>query len=1541
MTNLDCHTNRIKSLDVSKNVELTELHCNNNPLASINISKNITLKVLRCHNTGIEAVNTSKNIELTEFYCYNNLLRGLDVSQNVKLKTLRCGGNQLENLNLHHNPALVSLYCRNNRLTNLDLTGNVALEHLECDSNRLTGIDISQSVRLKYLYCTDNRLTNLNVSANTALSVLHCSNNRLAGLNVAANMALTELYCNNNLLTELIAGDGTGTGQKHSNLYAFTDPGKNGVMALKKFYCNNNQLTELNIDKCVWLEFLYCNDNLLAGLDITLNTRLINLYCHHNRLTGLNTEKNKSLTRLYCNNNRITELDLYKNEELLELDCSGNSLTSLDIRMNPMLIEFSCADNPIENLDMRKNRYLLKISYGQKGSAKIPGTVFAPPEQKYAAVLQKADELRIQRKYPEALSWIQENITTYPKRSSGGTMSFNPIMELQERIKYLEKIMAESGYHERQADAVVLLAIGRAYSYCGSFTTAEKIYRKYYDTVLATVDRDNEDIYAYHLEKIKEEVGLGLPVDQIMEWSMEKPGAYILAWKKAHAENNEPKKRRLQEDMLLYLIRGNPEKARDHYRILKYDAIERNDKGRWSVEKTYPSSLDKIPDIIIKAEASGMIPFAARKETEAFKRFIVKDNHAFKAYREEYDIYLKNPEKFIAAVEPLINDFDGRQPYYVYALALLAKNYLKLGRMGKVKYYLSLAEKAETPDIGSGGDELVDAYEILSDAAYASANHIGAKRYALKATDAAQRAFGKYTWDYLESLNQSIKIYLATGEYARAASGLDELILIAETVMYNYNPSDRSREQSLRRYQQIYINAGIGFMELGDYYEAEYCLLTATNSGMLVNTFEYLGRLYMLTGKYGKAEKYLTLKLGTYAKEEKKQRAKALTNLAYFYFVTENDAEADNYFMQAGALYEEIGAGVEYLEYLGLFLSERKGEYIQAEKCFAAAKAIREKTLGRTHPAYAASLRNLGMVYRNMKNFTESSRCFAEAVTIDMEQVAGNFSYLSDRQRSVFWQTKQHDFDALYSLTYDAPVETSSRTAYDNTLFTKGLLLRTGAGVREAIYASDNGRLIADYDLMILLRQQISELQAEETPDIRKLQMLEIRADSLDKALTIASQAYKDLKADFSTHWQDVSAQLQPGEVAIEFVHFRYFDKKLTDSTLYCALILKKDSKAPVWIPLCEERQLQALVKRTGGIQEHTQGLYSGTNGDELYRLIWQPLEKELKGVRTVYYSPSGMLHQIALAALPTDHSVLSDKYDLQLVSSTREIARLKKEKPGMLPQRTAAVYGGLWYDADRDHLISEAKNPGIIIPSPQGDGPEFAIASVLPKDIKRGQSWKYLPGTEKEAKQICGYLKDWNISNRLYTEVAGNEESFKRLSGSSAGIIHLATHGFFLKDTIDDDRELMRSIGGQDQKAFANPLLRSGLLMAGANRAWTREGIIDDIQDGILTADEIAQMNLVKTRLVVLSACETGLGEVKSAEGVFGLQRAFKLAGVETLIMSLWAVNDEATSELMSAFYKLWLSGKTKREAFATAQRQVREKYKEPYHWAGFVMMD
>jgi CHAT domain-containing protein len=344
-----------------------------------------------------------------------------------------------------------------------------------------------------------------------------------------------------------------------------------------------------------------------------------------------------------------------------------------------------------------------------------------------------------------------------------------------------------------------------------------------------------------------------------------------------------------------------------------------------------------------------------------------------------------------------------------------------------------------------------------------------------------------------------------------------------------------------------------------------------------------------------------------------------------------------------------------------------------------------------------------------------------------------------------------------------------------------------------------------------------------------------------------------------------------------------------------------------------------------------------------------------LESVSTIYYSPSGLLHKIAFGALPTgddeeidfenldfenfeekDVNRLADKYDLNLVSSTREVVHLSRGKTEAVIS-SAVLYGGLDYNASAQ-AMREAARPY------RKEDDNADIVSRLPEWLLRETGYSLLPTSRDEALTVQGYLNRKNVPNNLYLGSLGNEESFKALTGKKTGLIYLATHGFFLADVErkhDEREQLQQSQRTSALKASENPLLRSGLLLAGGNNALLNKPV-EGAESGVLTADKIAGINLLGAQLVVLSACQTGLGDVNNKEGVFGLQRSFKLAGVETLIMSLWEVDAESSAKLMSVFLQEWLfSGKSRQAAFKEAQRQVRTQYPEPYHWAAFVMLD
>jgi CHAT domain-containing protein len=221
-----------------------------------------------------------------------------------------------------------------------------------------------------------------------------------------------------------------------------------------------------------------------------------------------------------------------------------------------------------------------------------------------------------------------------------------------------------------------------------------------------------------------------------------------------------------------------------------------------------------------------------------------------------------------------------------------------------------------------------------------------------------------------------------------------------------------------------------------------------------------------------------------------------------------------------------------------------------------------------------------------------------------------------------------------------------------------------------------------------------------------------------------------------------------------------------------------------------------------------------------------------------------------------------------------------------------------------------------------------------------------YLDGTMKEVEKIRKLADHKRITSVVISGNEATEESIKNIYGkSSPDVIHIATHGFFFPDVSKNyNRTGLKASGKSVIPGFRssdNPLMRSGLAFAGANHRWSGEKVPSGMDDGILTAYEVSNMYLQATQLVVLSACETGLGEIRGSEGVFGLQRSLRMAGAKNILMSLWQIPDYQTSELMGQFYEEWFSGKPIGEAFRLAQNYMKEKYpRQPFMWAAFVLL-
>lgn len=408
--------------------------------------------------------------------------------------------------------------------------------------------------------------------------------------------------------------------------------------------------------------------------------------------------------------------------------------------------------------------------------------------------------------------------------------------------------------------------------------------------------------------------------------------------------------------------------------------------------------------------------------------------------------------------------------------------------------------------------------------------------------------------------------------------------------------------------------------------------------------------------------------------------------------------------------------------------------------------------------------------------------------------------------------------------------------------------------------------------------------------------------------LRTTQQRRQALTPDHIT-WRDVQKRLGNGDAAIEFVSFNVFEgDKIKVLHLYAAMVITRGSKRPVLIPMTTQKSLTRW--------QDPSDLYAVNKyGAAMGQLVWLEILNYLypKDITTIYFAPWGVLNQIAIESLPYDkESTFAYHYNLTRLSSTRELVKQHNHYPA----KTAVLFGDLFYRASAEAMQQTATTRSAVYP---------------------------LAASKEEITGIKQILAEKGYQIRTYTQEQGTEESFKAMDSHSPSILHLSTHGFV------------------DRQNESDAMRRSGLILSYGARAWEGKPVPKDVEDGILTAAEIAALDLSGTDIVVLSACNTALGEV-TTEGVWGLQRAFKLAGVQTIVMSLWAVDDEATAVLMQYFYEELMKERRAlakaaaldpgiaehlfdyaHNALARAQRRMQQhpKYSKPYYWAGFVVVD
>ena len=607
--------------------------------------------------------------------------------------------------------------------------------------------------------------------------------------------------------------------------------------------------------------------------------------------------------------------------------------------------------------------------------------------------------------------------------------------------------------------------------------------------------------------------------------------------------------------------------------------------------------------------------------------------------------------------------------------------------------------------------------------------------------------------------------------------------------------------------------------------------------------------------------------------------------------------------------------------------------YAQAEKLLTEAMALSNDILGKDNYGTVIYLTMLTRVYEATAQWDKATQLQQQASEILLNSIDKNFYGFSEKERQQFYDQRiSYNFEYYtdYALRRITTAPSLSGWIYNNRMATKGLLLQSTEKVRLRIMNSDDTELKNKFIVWKLKKNNLARMLKVVAYDpeeqTSKIPELEKEINELEKELSQKSELMATVTTMNSRYnWQQVQEKLSDHQAAIEMIRFRKKSgNALSDTIHYAALILTRHSPYPEWVVLTNGNEMEGKY-----INYYRNAIKNKLPDQSSYPVFWKKIADKLaelsagEPIKTIYFSPDGVYHLLSSNTLfnPVSEKYLIDEIHIQLVGSTKDL--ITKTSHDKLPS-SAVLLGFPDYNA-----------------SPRADSISSSLSSQERPALDTTQRFLVgnqvttLPGTREEVNRIEKTLLQQRIPALKLLGPNASEENIKAVK--DPGVLHIATHGFFIPDlpAVNADVKTNTAV------SHGNPLLRSGLLLAYCQSALRKNKTIVTAEDGILTAYEAMNLNLDQTQLLVLSACETGLGTIKNGEGVYGLQRAFQQAGAKTILMSLWAVADEATQQLMTSFYDYWLVQKQgKQEAFRNAQKELQKRYPEPYYWGAFVMI-
>ena len=966
--------------------------------------------------------------------------------------------------------------------------------------------------------------------------------------------------------------------------------------------------------------------------------------------------------------------------------------------------------------------------------------------------------------------------------------------------------------------------------------------------------------------------------------------------------------------------------------------------------------IEALENIALLYKIMGQNKLALKNNTEALELIKIVVGEKSKNYIDILDEigviynsmndYILLEENYIKSIELKQKVLGDRDEDYLEAIFRLANLYFDLEKFNVAeKLYKDLLTKRKE----ISGENHAEYARILNNLGLLylnSGDYQSAILYLTQTINIYKDKFGENSDEYSFPLTNLGILYFEIGDYKSAEESLRKVVTITRTIL----------GQNSLKYANALNNFGIYFREMGDYLSAENLFKEGLRIHMEKNdtsSIEYAqllhnyGNLYKEIGDYNSSISYLKNSIEiiqNYSREKNSELASTLEDYGAALMLNRNHDSAELVLLSAKEIMKN-SLGENNYEYALILnkigeLYSLKKQYELAELNFNKSLSILRNIFGESHPAVITVHENIAHLLLKTSRIQDAFEVVQNNFRLKSKKITDNFEWLSDSQKEVYWKKEMSFYEKLAWVTDQSYQNVSEVIGlnYNAALLTKSKLLETKIS-RESYF-----REIEDLrEDLTKRRRLLAKFESEGDTDLVRFKKLNIEADSLDRLLTLSWPEYAKQKKNLSITWEQVQQNLDSNEAAIEFVRFK---SEYDSFYYYNALVLKKGDKNPALIKLCKENDLLSINPERG---------YSA-----YYPLVWGPMETTLRDIKTIYYAPTGVLYNIPFHVIyapkkggdeivesktdiygieivpehvstEKDAEYLMDRYILHQLTSTRYLALGLKQKAKDPISKTIAMFGGINYDYI----------PGYTQP---------IINST--KQIKDNRSSKaessrldYLEGTKEEVQIINQLVSGANWQTTIFENNDATEENIIKLEGKDAkGVLHLATHGFAFPENRFKDTSMKQISLRYSYRYSSNPMVRSGLILSGGNWAWTGSDTLTKIgaeQNGILTSLEVSQLNLKKTKLVVLSACETGLGKIEGSEGTFGLKRGFKLAGVEEIIVSLWPIPDKETMELMTLFYNDLSKSLNPVSSFQKAQSEMRKRYPSiPLFWACFVLV-